>query len=92
VGVTEIARDALGFDGVGKVRTADQRRISGILLSLGWTPGRDDKGRYYKAPWGMTHDAHDALPFRGQRARRIRRLRPKSQSAIVMSTAAASRR
>jgi hypothetical protein len=47
VGVTEIACVALGFDAMARVGTADQRRIAGVLASLGWKPGRDDKGRFY---------------------------------------------
>jgi predicted P-loop ATPase len=54
VTVTEIARDALGFEGVGKVGTAEQRRIAGVLLSQGWTRGKDWQGRFYSKP---DHDA-----------------------------------
>jgi predicted P-loop ATPase len=49
VNVTSVARDALGLD-VGKVGTIEQRRISGVLIDLGWISGRDSKGRFYSAP------------------------------------------
>ena len=47
VSVSEIARQALDFDATARVGTADQRRITAVLASLGWRPGRDDKGRFY---------------------------------------------
>ena len=47
VRVTDIARLALGFDAIARVGTADQRRIAGVLTSLGWKPDRDYKGRFY---------------------------------------------
>jgi predicted P-loop ATPase len=50
VRVTEIARDALHIDTVGKIGTGDQRRIASVLTSKGWTPGRDWQGRFYAAP------------------------------------------
>jgi predicted P-loop ATPase len=49
VNVTSIAKDALGLD-VGKVGTIEQRRISGVLVDLGWIAGRDNRGRFYAAP------------------------------------------
>jgi predicted P-loop ATPase len=49
VNITSVARDALSLD-VGKVGTIEQRRISGVLIELGWTSGRDSKGRFYSAP------------------------------------------
>jgi predicted P-loop ATPase len=48
VSVTNLARQALGFDALARVGTADQRRIASVLASLGWKPGRDDKGRFYE--------------------------------------------
>jgi predicted P-loop ATPase len=53
VRVTDIARDLLGIE-TGKVGTAEQRRISGVLLRIGWTAGRDWQGRYYGPPT-MSH-------------------------------------
>lgn len=53
--ITEIARQALGFDTICKVGTSDQRRITSVLADMGWTPGRDWKGRYFTAP--LDHDA-----------------------------------
>ncbi len=50
--IPEIARQALGFDAVAKIGTADQRRISGVLTDMGWTPDRDWQGRFYKPPNG----------------------------------------
>ena len=47
VSVSEVATAALGFDGVSRVGTADQRRISNVLLGLGWKPGRDKRSRFY---------------------------------------------
>jgi predicted P-loop ATPase len=47
VTVTEVATNALGFDSVSRVGTADQRRIANILFQLGWKPGRDYQGRFY---------------------------------------------
>jgi predicted P-loop ATPase len=47
VRVTDIARLALGFDAMARIGTADQRRIAGVLASLGWKPGRDSKGQFY---------------------------------------------
>ena len=56
--VTDIARQALGFDAIARVGTADQRRIAGVLTSLGWKPDRDYKGRFYaRAGVGEEHDA-----------------------------------
>ena len=48
VGVTEIARNALGFETVAKIGTADPRRIAAVLKTLGWNPGRDYRGRFYE--------------------------------------------
>ena len=50
VNVTEIAREALGFETTGRIGTAEQRRIAGVLASKGWTPGRDMDGRFYTPP------------------------------------------
>jgi len=47
VNVTEIARRKLGFDALAKIGTADQRRIAGVLMSLGWRAGRDRHERFY---------------------------------------------
>jgi predicted P-loop ATPase len=58
VTVSEIARQALHFDAIARVGTADQRRIAGVLASRGWKPGRDYKGRFYAradGEEGMTH-------------------------------------
>jgi predicted P-loop ATPase len=49
VNVTEIARDALGID-TSRIGTADQRRITSILTSKSWMPGRDRQGRFYSPP------------------------------------------
>jgi predicted P-loop ATPase len=49
VSVCEIARDALGIP-TGRIGTADQRRVSAVLVSMGWRSGRDCKGRFYKNP------------------------------------------
>jgi hypothetical protein len=49
VNVTDVTRDALGLE-VGKVGTIEQRRISGVLIELGWIAGRDSRGRFYSAP------------------------------------------
>jgi predicted P-loop ATPase len=59
VQVIDIARQALGIESVGKIGTADQRRIASVLVSKGWTSGKDWRGRFYQAPAGatMTHDA-----------------------------------
>lgn len=53
--ITEIAVNALGFGALAKVGTAEQRRISAVLVELGWTPDRDWQGRFYRAP--KDHDA-----------------------------------
>ena len=53
--IIEIARQALAFDVIAKVGTADQRRIASVLTDMGWIPGRDWKGRFFKAP--PDHDA-----------------------------------
>jgi predicted P-loop ATPase len=52
VNVTEIAREALGFETTGRIGTAEQRRIAGVLASKGWKPGRDMDGRFYTPPVG----------------------------------------
>jgi predicted P-loop ATPase len=49
VSVTSVAIGALGLE-VGKVGTIEQRRISGVLIELGWAAGRDRNGRFYSAP------------------------------------------
>jgi predicted P-loop ATPase len=58
VQVTDIARQVLGIESVGKIGTAEQRRIAGVLVSKGWTPGKDWRGRHYLAPESgtLTHD------------------------------------
>jgi predicted P-loop ATPase len=48
--ITAIARNKLGFDAVAKIGTADQRRIAGVLASLGWHPGGRDGGHRYYEP------------------------------------------
>jgi hypothetical protein len=50
VTVTGVATGALGFDGVSRVGTADQRRIANVLHGLGWRPRKDFRGRFYTAP------------------------------------------
>ena len=53
VQVCEVAREALKIESVGRVGTADARRIAAVLTNQGWKPGRDYKGRFYTR---MTHD------------------------------------
>lgn len=48
VSVSEVARGALGFEADARVGTSDQRRITGVLTSIGWKPGRDPTGRFYE--------------------------------------------
>jgi predicted P-loop ATPase len=48
VSVLEIARGALDFDAAARVGTSDQRRITGVLTTIGWRPGRDSRGRFYE--------------------------------------------
>jgi predicted P-loop ATPase len=50
VRVTDIARDALHIETVGKIGTADQRRITSVLASQGWKPDKDWRGRFYCPP------------------------------------------
>jgi predicted P-loop ATPase len=50
VQVTDIAREALNIESVGKIGTAEQRRITGVLTSRGWTPHKDWRGRFYSPP------------------------------------------
>lgn len=50
VRVTEIARDALHIEPVGKIGTADQRRIAAVLTSRGWKSDKDWRGRFYHPP------------------------------------------
>lgn len=47
--VSEVARDALRID-AAKVGTAEQRRITSVLLRLGWIATKDWKGRGYVRP------------------------------------------
>ncbi|HEY1888249.1 MAG TPA: virulence-associated E family protein [Roseiarcus sp.] len=54
VRVTDIAHDALGFE-VARIGTSEQRRITGVLTSFGWKPGRDWQGRFF-SPGTMSHD------------------------------------
>jgi hypothetical protein len=50
VRVTDIARDALHIASIGKIGTADQRRIAGVLVSKGWKSVKDWRGRFYCGP------------------------------------------
>jgi hypothetical protein len=50
VRVTDIARDALHIESIGKIGTADQRRITGVLASKGWKSVKDWRGRFYCPP------------------------------------------
>ncbi len=50
VRVTDIARDALHIESIGKIGTAEQRRIIGVLMSKGWTSDRNWQGRFYSPP------------------------------------------
>lgn len=50
VRVTDIARDALHIASIGKIGTADQRRIAGVLVSKGWNSVKDWRGRFYCGP------------------------------------------
>lgn len=50
VTVTEVARNALGFENSARVKMADANRIIGVLHVLGWKAGRDYKGRFYAKP------------------------------------------
>ncbi len=56
VNVTDIARNCLYID-VGRIGTADARRIAGVLRTLKWRAGRDADGRYYEPPNGAGDDA-----------------------------------
>jgi hypothetical protein len=49
VAVTDVAVNALGIE-IGRVGTLEQRRIAGVLVARGWTPGRDWRGRFYSPP------------------------------------------
>jgi predicted P-loop ATPase len=49
VRVTDVARDVLGLE-IGRIGTAEQRRVASILTTLGWKPGRDYQGRFYSPP------------------------------------------
>jgi predicted P-loop ATPase len=57
VSITQVARDALGLE-VGRIGTAEQRRIAAVLIDRGWISGRNSKGRFYSAPG--ERDAGDA--------------------------------
>jgi hypothetical protein len=50
VRVTDIARDALHIESIGKIGTADQRRIASVLVSKGWKSVKDWRGRFYCPP------------------------------------------
>lgn len=50
VTVSQVAREALGFDGNSRIGTIEQRRIANILKDLGWTPQRTNQGRFYIRP------------------------------------------
>src|SRR5262245_8863246 len=47
-GVCQLARAALGFESDARIGTADQRRVSSILQTLGLTAGRSHGARYYE--------------------------------------------
>jgi predicted P-loop ATPase len=50
VRVTDIARDALHSESIGKIGTADQTRIAGVLVQKGWKSVKDWRGRSYCPP------------------------------------------
>jgi predicted P-loop ATPase len=52
VRVTDIARDALHMDSIGKIGKAEQNRITAVLIEKGWRSDRDWKGRFYFPPPG----------------------------------------
>jgi predicted P-loop ATPase len=54
VTVHEIARDALHIEAVSRIGTADQRRITAVLVDKGWQSGRDWRGRFYSPPTNVT--------------------------------------
>jgi hypothetical protein len=54
VEVSEIAREALKIESVGRIGTADQRRITAVLAANGWHPGRTIEED--STPELMTHD------------------------------------
>jgi predicted P-loop ATPase len=49
VRVADIAREVFFLEGA-KVGTAEQRRITNVLISLGWRRGKDWQGRFYEPP------------------------------------------
>jgi predicted P-loop ATPase len=49
VSVSEVAREAL-FIEAARIGKQEQSRIAEVLTTLGWTPGRDWKGRFYRLP------------------------------------------
>jgi predicted P-loop ATPase len=50
VTVSQVAKQALGFETTGRIGTADQRRVSAILQRLGWTrqPVDSNGNRWWK--------------------------------------------
>jgi predicted P-loop ATPase len=49
VRVNDVAHDALGLP-VVSIGTSQQRRIAGVLTTLGWSTKRDKHGRWYVRP------------------------------------------
>jgi predicted P-loop ATPase len=49
VRVTDVATKALGLQ-IGDIRTTEQRRVTAVLIKLGWKPDRDWQGRFYCPP------------------------------------------
>ena len=56
--VPEVAEKALQIE-AGRLGTADQRRITSALTSLGWGQKRDNKGRWWQPVTAVT--ASDAI-------------------------------
>jgi predicted P-loop ATPase len=50
VTVQDIARDVLHMEEISRIGTADQRRITAVLVDKGWQSGRDWRGRFYVSP------------------------------------------
>lgn len=69
VRVSDIARSVLNIEDA-KIGTAEQRRITAVLTTLGWNRAAIGGAGFTRGLRNtMTHDAHDALPNRGQRTR-----------------------